>query len=509
MNPGTVRDRNSMLPSKFIAAALVCAWLVAAIPIGVTNVPPMVDYPGQLARVHLLANWNHLTGYDKFYRPAWEILPNLALDLVTVPLAKVFTANVAMHVFCVLVLGVLIGGGASLIRAVSGRWTAWAFAPTLLVYNHILAFGFVTFLFTFGVALFALALHVTGRHRPLLTRVVRELVCMFALFIGHFMVFVIYVVAAAAYDTLSMMAERRPRKELLREYIVLGACALLPVLIMPISPTRLEATSIEFSNVLWKLHKVELTVETGQGAWDYVFAIATLGAVASLIASGHLRVQRVMAGVAVVLCFMFAVSPYRIGYASNLDLRLPLVVLFVGAAALDTRSERTAPVLGTLLILFLVRVSTTTVHFYRSSAELERITADLPVIPPGVLVFTARDAGAPVWSASHWNPPLPHASELLLMKQPFFSATLFTFPTQQPLLRTKEFAYLNIPSDIGEASRTGLESYAARMSATLAAAGRTEPTYVYFLKGPEAPASTNRFEVVLDRPRFAIYRLVR
>lgn len=97
-----------MLPSKFFPAALVCAWLVAAIPV-VTNVPPMVDYPGQLVRVHLLANWNRLTGYDKFYRPAWEILPNLALDLVTVPLAKIFTANVAMHVFCVLVLGASSG----------------------------------------------------------------------------------------------------------------------------------------------------------------------------------------------------------------------------------------------------------------------------------------------------------------------------------------------------------------------------------------------------------------
>lgn len=198
----------------------------------------------------------------------------------------------------------------------------------------------MTVLFTFGVALFALALHIAGRHRPLLSRVVRELVFMFALFIGHFMVLVIYVAAAAAYDTLFTIAERRPWKELLREYIVLGACALLPVLIMPISPTRREATSIEFSNVMWKLHKIELTVETGQGAWDYVFAIATLGAVVSLIAAGHLRVHRVMAGVAVVLCFMFAVSPYRIGYASNLDLRLPLVVLFIGAAALDTRRAR-------------------------------------------------------------------------------------------------------------------------------------------------------------------------
>jgi hypothetical protein len=162
--------------------------------------------------------------------------------------------------------------------------------------------------------------------------------------------------------------------------------------------------------------------------------------VISLIATGHLRVHRVMAGVAAAIIVAFAVTPYRIGFASNLDLRMPLVVLFLGIAALEMRSERSPVVLATLIVLLLFRVSTTTRHFYRGGAELERMKADLAVLPAGALVFTATDASAHVWSPSEWRPPLPHASELELLKEPYFSETLFTSRTQQPLIRTRAFS---------------------------------------------------------------------
>jgi hypothetical protein len=498
-----------MLPPRRITAGLILVWFLAAVPIAVVKVPPLVDYPGQLARVHILANWAHLTGYDKFYQPDWALLPNLGLDIVAVPLVKVLPAIGAMQVFFVLMVGALVLGGALLTRAASGRWTVSAFAPSLLVYNEILAFGFLNFLFALGIAFIALALHINGRDRPLRRRIIRELLFMVALFFSHFMALAIYGAMAGAYDFLSTLAERRPWKELLKDYLILGACAFVPLLLMVFSPTRTEAhRGVMFSAVMWKFHKVLLTLSTGQGAWDVLFAIAAAVAVISLIATGHLRVHRVMAGVAAAIIVAFAVTPYRIGFASNLDLRMPLVVLFLGIAALETRSERSPVVLATLIVLLLFRVSTTTRHFYRGGAELERMKADLAVLPAGALVFTATDASAHVWSPSEWRPPLPHASELELLKEPYFSETLFTSRTQQPLIRTRAFSRLDVRG-IDDASETELEEYAARLTFVLSAARRTEPAYVYLLKGPRAPQPPECFAVVLDRPRYAIYRLVR
>ena len=103
----------------------------------------------------------------------------------------------------------------------------------------------------------------------------------------------------------------------------------------------------------------------------------------------------------------------------------------------------------------------------------------------------------------------PHAGDLLLLSQPVFSATLFTNPTQQPLVRSGPFQNLGVPPEIGDASQNELEGYAERMIARLSKAGRDEPTYVYVMKGTTAPARTARFEVIVDRPAYAIYRLVR
>ena len=79
------------------------------------------------------------------------------------------------------------------------------------------------------------------------------------------------------------------------------------------------------------------------------------------------------------------------------------------------------------------------------------------------------------------------------------------------MVRSREFEKLGVPPEIGDASQTELERYAARMTATLAQAGRTEPTYVYLMKGPIAPARTPAFEVevIVERPAYALYRLVR
>jgi len=498
-----------MVPPKPFAAALLCVWLATALPIAIADLPPLVDYPAHLARVHILAHWGQLAGYEKFYRPAWGILPNLGLDLICVPVATILPTEVTMRLFCALVAGVLIWGGALLNRAVSGRWTVWSLAPALLVYNYIQAFGFLNYLLGIGVGLFALALHIHGRRQPLAKRVVREFVFMLALFISHFVALAVYLVAAAAFDALSTIAERRGWKELALDYAVLAGVSSVAAVLLLFSPTGEKMSTLDFSGVGWKLTKLAEVFQTGQGVWDVVFAIAFVAALALLIARRYLRVEWVMAGVAAVLFVLFAITPYRINAASNLDTRLPIVVLYAGIAALVPGDSRGRLVLGTFLALFVFRVSTTTVHYQRSSAELAHIKADLSAIPADSLLFTTHQSSAPVSSPDDWHPPRAHAADLLLLSQPLFSATFFTNPTQQPLVRSPLFQNLSVPPEIGDASRTELDGYADRMIARLSQAGRSEPTYVYLMKGTAAPARTPRFEVIVDRPRYAVYRLVR
>jgi hypothetical protein len=85
---------------------------------------------------------------------------------------------------------------------------------------------------------------------------------------------------------------------------------------------------------------------------------------------------------------------------------------------------------------------------------------------------------------------------------------LFTEAAQQPLVRSPEFAALEVREQVGNTQQSDLSAYAARLADKLAAAGRSEPAYVYFLKGATQPTPTNRFDVIIDRPRFSLYRLL-
>jgi hypothetical protein len=486
---------------------LVLVWLAACVPLAVAEIPPLLDYPAHLARLHMLAGWDDLAAWHEYYQTAWGVLPNLALELVGVPLAAVFPATVALRLFTALVLGLLIWGGARLNRTVTGRWSATALLPALLAYNVILAFGFLNFLFGVGLALLALSFHIeVGEQQPA-RRLLRESGFMLALFFSHIVALAIYLVAAASHD-LAVATPARRWRALGRDLAILAGGLVLPVLLLAISPTRGEASGLEIQSLSTKLDKIAAMPLTGSGGWDVLFAFLALGALAALLVTRRIRLDRTMAMVALGLALAFLVAPYRFASAENVDTRLPLAFLLVGLAGFVPRAGPSRALTAAVVLLLGFRIATVTVHYARSGQALEQVRADLRAIPAGSLVFTAIEASAPTWQQSDWDPPLPHASELLLLERPFFSVALFTNPTQQPLIRTRPFVGLDVPFPVGLVWQPHLEAYGKNLITTLDRAGRAEPVYLYFLKGPGRLIPGPHFEVILDRPRYAILRLL-
>jgi len=484
-------------------AAVVVVWLAVCLPLFVTDLLPLVDYPAHLARVELLAD--PPAGADAFYQPSWVVLPNLALELVAVPLSRILPAPVAVNLFCALALLLLVWGGARLNRAVAGAASPLGLLPALLAYNVIFAFGFLNFVFGLGLALVGLSKHIEGQDQSPARRIARESAFALALFFSHIVALAVYLLAAAAHDAVA----RRPH--LRRDLAVLAAALVAPVLLLVLaSPTRHEAALVAYQPLSSKLAKLVAMPQTGQGVWDAVFAIATLALCAALLLFRLARLNRPLALVALALAAVFLVSPYRFATAENVDTRLPLVFLAVLFAAFElTCAGARARVVAALIAALLgFRVTTTTFHHASSGRALAAVRADLAAaVPPGSLLFTAREVTAPSWLPRDWNPPLTHASELLLLERPIFVATLFTHPTQQPLVRTRPFVGVDLPDAVGVLWQPHLEAYGKNLLYVLDAARRPEPAYVFFLKGPGRLIPGALFDVVIDRPRYAILHL--
>jgi hypothetical protein len=126
--------------------------LLAAVPVFSTVLPPLVDYPNHLARMHLLAE-----GGNQFYAVHWAAIPDLAEDLIVPPLARLLPLALAGKLFLVMLFALCAGGLLWLNRFAAGGWRLWPLCGFLLLYSRVFLWGFVNYLFGVGLALLGAA----------------------------------------------------------------------------------------------------------------------------------------------------------------------------------------------------------------------------------------------------------------------------------------------------------------------------------------------------------------
>src|ERR1700733_8031124 len=77
-----------------VLVTFVLLLAAASVPVFSTVLPPLVDYPNHLARLHLIAE-----GGSRFYAVSWAPLPDLAADLVVPALAWAMPLDLAAKLF--------------------------------------------------------------------------------------------------------------------------------------------------------------------------------------------------------------------------------------------------------------------------------------------------------------------------------------------------------------------------------------------------------------------------
>src|ERR1035437_7817826 len=83
-------QRNSTQELKANYAALLIVFCMILIPIWIVKYPGMMDYPNHLARCYVLAHYHDNPVWQQRYELDHSPLPNLAIDLVVVPLLQLF-----------------------------------------------------------------------------------------------------------------------------------------------------------------------------------------------------------------------------------------------------------------------------------------------------------------------------------------------------------------------------------------------------------------------------------
>ncbi len=373
---------------------LLCT-LLAAAPLLHPTIPPLVDLPGHMGRYRVqlaladqpwLANW-----YD--FR--WSLIGNLGIDLLVIPLAKIFGLELAVKLIVMTIPPLIVSGLLWIAREVHGRIPATALFALPLAYCYPFHFGFVNFALSMGIALnlFALWLRLarTG-HVTLRAIIFVPLSCL--LWLCHtFGWGVLGVLAFSAEMIRQHDAGHRWFKAWVRAG--LGCVPLaIPMALMVLWRSGNHVTGQTADWFDWQAKIMWLTMVL-RDRWALA-DIASAAILYLILFKGFrdpaIEYSRNLGLSALFLLAVFILLPRIVFGSAYADMRLAPFVVAIALIALRPRpglSIRYAATLAALgLTFFLVRVASTTASFWLYSNSYDRAFAVLDHVPQGAKMVT-------------------------------------------------------------------------------------------------------------------------
>ena len=421
-------DRREALPHGWWEhpALLTALVLASAIPLLWPDVPPLVDLPGHLGRYYVQLGIAEDPSLRRFYDFRWALIGNLGVDLLVIPMSRLFGLELAVKLIAIAIPPMTAAGFLWVAREVHGRVPPTAFFALPLAYCFPFMFGFANFALSMAFAFLAFALWLR------LARLGR-LRYRAALFVP--LSFLVWITHTFGWGTLGAMAYSAEfvRQVDHKKGVVKGAAAAAlhclaltpPILAMLAwrSGEHVGGQTAVWFNWWLKLRWVLMALRDRWQEFDYA-ALAAIGLVllAGLLWWKRLQYSRNLAASALFLALVFICLP-RIIFGSNYaDMRLAPYAIAVALIAIRFRGERlgrAGTVLAALgLLFFTVRTAATTVSFMLYDRDYDRELAAVAQVPRGARLVSF--VGVPCrkgWAMSR----LEHLPALALVRRGAFS----------------------------------------------------------------------------------------
>jgi hypothetical protein len=413
---------------RAVALGFALLSLVAVIPVASVRLPPILDYPNHLARMHILAALPGSADLARYYQAVWTPIPNLAWDAVVPRLAALMPVETAMRLMLAAMLLALAGGAVALHRAAHGRWSTWPLFAFLLLYNRMLLWGFLNYLAGVALMLWALAAWMALKPRQAWLRAAIGIVLATAIYFAHLAAFGAYALAVFA------MALAVPTGKI--KETALAVATLLPGgALFLAAPTSGAESHIDYGN---PFRKLDLPVSIFDN-YDRLFDGITFAVVLAAVIYGLCRRGIILhAGLRwslLALLAAYIVLPSRLLSASGIDHRLPVAIALLFIASSDWGAiapKRRNGIALALTALLLVRMGVIEAVWLKADRQYDALRPAFGHIAPGATVAVAAPAGA----VQAGGVPLFHFPTLAALDRDAFVDTIFADPRQQPLRLT-------------------------------------------------------------------------
>ncbi|HKT20241.1 MAG TPA: hypothetical protein VJR47_19465 [Stellaceae bacterium] len=474
---------------------------LSAVPLGLTALPPLLDYPNHLARMHLLPRLPDAI-LERSYAVAWAPLPNLAMDGVIPWLAAIMPLEWAGKLFILLAFALLAGGAAALQRVLFGTWSAWSLLAFLLLYSRLLLWGFTGYLFGCGLALAAFAAWIPLRRRPWVQSVALGCAFATAIYLAHLLAFGLYAVMIASYEWGAIWRGRPPVARAVGA-LVIGGAPFLPGLLL--LARNSSSGRVLYANPLRKVDLLFSVFDDYSRPFDVACFVLAVLAIAAAFQRRWLRIAPEMAAPLIGLVIVYLAMPTQLFTAAGADRRIPLMiflVLIASSAWVAPRRALSRAFLAAAGVMFLLRLGVVAFVWHESGLLYAELAPGLDRLPVGSCVANSFDGrGIEVQKA-----PLTHFATLAVVRRDAFVTSIFAYRDQQPIRLTPTAQHLAdqlSAQGLWDAFVTAAHPLPPPMQAALAQCG-----YIAFAGvAPFSLKAASGLEPVFVMPRFQLYRV--
>jgi hypothetical protein len=449
-------------------ACLIALIAVLLLPLFVTEIPPLLDYPNHLARMEILAHGGD-PALSRMYRVEWRIVPNIGIDLAMPALMRLLPLYVAGKFFVAMALLLPLLGVVALHRAVFRSQSWWPLAAGLIAYNRLFLSGFLNFLIGAGLAMLAAALWERLRDRALL-RIATAVVIAILIFFCHLIALAFYGLLLLGLELGRAWGVRRleiRRVALLAVPFVIPAALYLSAPIGQGDESAGHGLLDALRQYYWalageppglKLYGLMGPFLTYDRALDFGAAALTVLILAALAIGRSLRVAVGVAGAFALLLMLYPVTPFYLMATGWVDQRLPILagfLLFAGTLPV-VRARRT----GILMIAgfaaaIVARTAEIASEWSGHDAELADFRHVIAPVMPGdrVLAVQAERNNDPAAMVNtpdsvrsmRDNDSTMHLPALLVIERHAFWPLLFTAAAKQPVRVNPPYDAISLP----------------------------------------------------------------
>ena len=175
------------------------------VPLLAVQVPPLTDYPNHLARCYVLAFADSDPVLGRMFSTHWQIIPNIAMDLILPPLMHVFPPFTAGRIALFLCFFVPVSGAIALSYAYFRRRSLWHLTPGFAAFNALFLMGFMNFEIAIGIAMWGAAAWIRYREQSPWAAIASGLVVAPLVFFFHLTGFFFYALLVGCHELFAIL----------------------------------------------------------------------------------------------------------------------------------------------------------------------------------------------------------------------------------------------------------------------------------------------------------------